>query len=1087
MSKLKTIFTFCAIFSFLSLMAQDNPLVRYPSLSPDGTAVSFSYQGDIWTVPATGGIARRLTIHESYESHPQWSPDGQQILFRGDRFGNADLFVMNKSGSKPKRLTFHSAYDSAARWGAKGQIYFNSSRVYRQVERESEIHRISKDGGTPQRALDAVGLMPAPSPDGQFVALVRGNCRIEREAYTGPANRNIWVHNIKNKSYHQITDFKGQDIYPDWGGGDLYYLKAIEGRYNLVKQKLKPTGEADGKVEVLTNFTDEGIRYFDVNNEGTQIIFERGEGVYTMPAQAGASPKLLSVQLTEDDRFDPIEHKTFTKKARDYALSPNEKLMAFVVRGELFLKKNDKEKKRAVQLTKHPFRDKEPVWLNDSTLLFVSDRNGHFDLFALQSADTKEGDLFKTFKLKTTALTKNTEDEESIVLSPDRKKIVFRRGRGQVVIADISSSGTLSNERLLLDGWSTVKGLAWSPDSRWLSYAMEDLNFNEEIYIHKVEGNEKPVNVSLHPRRDYAPKWSKDGSKLAFLSDRNNGDTDVWFVWLKKEDWEKTKQDWEEEEDEEPKKAKKKKGNKKDDDKDKKEKKEKEVEPIKIDFEDIHERLQQVTRIAGNERNVMIDHKGEMVYFTTNGGGRAGSPGPADLMSIKWDGTEVKTMLPKLSVSNLQWSKDGKYLYAVKKGGNLIKIKVDGAKQEPLGFSAKMDINHREERKQVFEEAWRRLRDGFYDPNFHGQDWDKLREKYYDRAINASTSQDFQYFYNEMLGQLNASHMGLFGVAKPEEVQKERTGLLGIEMEPVSQGLKITKVLPNTPASRTASLLNVGDIIRAVDGTAIDASTNFYALMNGKASERTLLEVQNTAGVKRDVIIRPTNSIRTALYEDWVKERKRLTEKYSNGKLGYIHIQGMNWRSFERFERELTASGLGKDGLVIDVRFNGGGWTTDMLMAVLTVRQHAYTIPRGAAESLDKEHQKFKEYYPYGERLPLASWTKPSIAMCNENSYSNAEIFSHAYKHLDLGTLVGQPTFGAVISTGGKGMLDGSYVRMPFRAWYVKATEENMELGPAVPDILVENRPDSKAKGEDLQLKRAVEELLKEMGTPIKD
>jgi C-terminal processing protease CtpA/Prc len=217
------------------------------------------------------------------------------------------------------------------------------------------------------------------------------------------------------------------------------------------------------------------------------------------------------------------------------------------------------------------------------------------------------------------------------------------------------------------------------------------------------------------------------------------------------------------------------------------------------------------------------------------------------------------------------------------------------------------------------------------------------------------------------------------------------------------------------------------------------------------------------------------------LYEDWVKERKALTEKYSNGQLGYIHIQGMNWPSFERFQRELTASGLGKKGIVIDVRFNGGGWTTDMLMAVLNVKQHSYTVPRGAADNLEKENKSFKEHYPYGERLPFPALTKPSIALCNQNSYSNAEIFSHAYKALDLGTLVGQPTFGAVISTGGYGLMDGSYIRMPFRAWYVKESGLNMEHGPAIPDILVENAPDSKAKGEDEQLKRAVDELLKQI------
>ena len=234
-------------------------------------------------------------------------------------------------------------------------------------------------------------------------------------------------------------------------------------------------------------------------------------------------------------------------------------------------------------------------------------------------------------------------------------------------------------------------------------------------------------------------------------------------------------------------------------------------------------------------------------------------------------------------------------------------------------------------------------------------------------------------------------------------------------------------------------------------------------------------------GVQKEVIIRPTNSLRTQLYDAWVAERKALTEKYSNGKLGYLHIRGMNWPSFERFERELAASGYGKEGIVIDVRFNGGGWTTDMLMAVLNVRQHAYTVPRGAAKNLEKENQKFRETYPYGERLPLSSWTKPSIALCNQNSYSNAEIFSHAFKTLDIGTLVGTPTFGAVISTGGQGLQNG-FIRMPFRAWFVKASGKNMENdAPAVPDYLIKNAPGWKERGEDDQLKKAVEVLLQDI------
>jgi len=334
-----------------------------------------------------------------------------------------------------------------------------------------------------------------------------------------------------------------------------------------------------------------------------------------------------------------------------------------------------------------------------------------------------------------------------------------------------------------------------------------------------------------------------------------------------------------------------------------------------------------------------------------------------------------------------------------------------------------------------------------------------------------------------MLGQINASHMGLRSSEDRDDIQKDKTGLLGLTLIPQNSGsMKIDYVTYNMPADRKVSELNRGDIINGVNGVSLSNSTNFYSLFNNTSNEKLYLNITDNNGTKKEVVIRPKSSDRAEKYSDWVNEKKRLTDNYSNGKLGYIHIQGMNWTSFEEFERELTAAGLGKEGVVIDVRFNGGGWTTDYLMAVLNVKQHAYTIPRGASKDLKSDHKKFKNKYPFSERLPLSSWIKPSITLCNEASYSNAEIFSHAYKNLGIGSLVGVPTFGAVISTGSRRLIDGSRVRMPFRGWYIKASETNMEFNGAVPDFIVKNDPDSKEKGDDKQLKKAVEVLLSQIG-----
>jgi tricorn protease len=1047
----------CCLFLATTFAQTDQNFLRHPSLSPDGTRMAFSYQGDIWTANANGGEARRLTIHESYESDPQWSPDGQTILFSGERYGNGDLYTIPAKGGQVTRLTHFSGGDGSGRWIDNQHAVFSSSRMFRSVERLGEFYQVDTEGTTPMRMTDFLGNAPVVSPDGQFLAFERGNCRVAREAYRGPANRNIWIYDRDKETFFQVTKDEGQDVMPAWdSNNNLYFLSARDGRYNLYRVAVS-NGQAQGDFQQLTDFSDMGIRHYSVALTGGRIAVEKGIDIYLMDADMGATPEEVEFDVTSDYRFYPVEKETFTSNLGEYEVSPNGKMVAFGIRGELFLMPEDKDKSRAIPLTDHSWRDQEVTWLNDSTVLFISDRNGNRDIYLLQSTDESEPDLYKTFKRSVTRLTSTSDHESDIILSPDRTQIVFMRGLGygggQLVVADINEAG-ITNERIMQDGWASPSGVSWSPDGQWLAYAMENLDFNEEIYIHKADDSMEPVNISLHPRGDYSPVWSADGRKLAFVSGRNFGDSDIWFAWLRKADWEKTQREWEEDEEPSGKKT--------------------ESVDVQIDFDNIHRRLVQVTSLPGSESSPMISKDGETFYFSAYGGGRTTPSGEPAFMKVKWDGSERATVLSR-RIYGLSWDKDHKQMYYVS-NGRLAKLNPDSKKSENIPHQARMTINHEEEREQIFADAWQALNAGFYDPNFHGQSWTGLRDTYRPMAMAASTSQDFRTIFNEMLGQVNASHMGMYG-PDPEETQRDRTGMLGIEVEPVLDGVLVTRVIPNSPADRTDSKLREGEIIRAVNGQPLGEGVNFYAQFEGMINDRVLLEVENNIE-NREVIIRPSGSVRGELYEEWVEQRRELTEKYSNGRLGYIHIQGMNWPSFERFERELTASGLGKEGIVIDVRYNGGGWTTDMLMTVLNVRQHSYTIPRGAAQDLDKEHTKFKEHYPFGERLPLSSWTKPSVALCNETSYSNAEIFSHAYKQLGHGTLVGVPTFGAVISTGSYGMMEGSRVRMPYRAWYVKATERNMEHGPAVPDVIVNYPPDAKGSGEDPQLKKAVEVLL---------
>ncbi|WP_340062988.1 S41 family peptidase [Ascidiimonas aurantiaca] len=1049
------------------------PLVHFPSISPDGQMLAFNYQGDIWIANVSGINVRRLTIHEAYDTNPVWSHDGSYIAFQSNRYGNNDVYTIPVNGGVPKRFTYHSGSDVVTDITKQGDILFNTRRYFAQVEREPEVYLAPKQGGTPYRYMNALGFDAVVSPNGRFVALTKGSCRLEREAYRGPANRDIWIYDTKNNRYTQLTTDEGNDFYPQWVNDQtLYFQSGRSGKYNVHRISLDQNGQPSGAITQVTQFKEMGIFSFNVNRNGEKMVCVQGDQLHVMDISSGNMEK-VSIQIGTDYRFDPKEKKTFSNQVSAIVPSPDNKYSIFEIRGELFLANNDKEKKRTVNLSNSPYRDSSPVWIGDNSILFVSDREGSYDLYSVSSSDPDEKNLYKSLKREVVRLTKTEEDETQPVLSPDGKKLAFVRGSSKLIVANVTEKGTLTGEKVLLDNWAGASGVAWSPDSQWLAYASRDLDFNQEIFIHKADNSKKPVNISMHPKQDVNPVWSPDGKKLGFSSNRNNGDYDVWFTWLLEEDWEKTKEDREEDEDTDTGAA-----NAKDAEKDKNE-----AVVVNIDFENIHERQIQVTSYTGGEFLQAFSKDAQTLYYTTGLGSRGNAKVDADLFSINWDGKERKSITSNNArPSNVTIDSKNSHLYFTTSGGSPKSLKMGKEKPEALSFTARMTIDYYEESNQIFEEAWNAINNGFYDPKFHGKSWKELKATYKPLAMKASTRDDFKTVFNWMLGQVNASHMGMYRGEERADLQKESTGLLGVEVKPDSKGkLEVLSVVEGMPASRKASRLNIGDVILGVNGEELKADTNIYSLLTGTAGQKIYLTVQGKKGEKREVVIRPKSGNRLENYKAWVNERKRLTEVYSNGKLGYIHIQGMNWPSFESFERELTAAGSGKEGIVIDVRYNGGGWTTDYLMAVLSVKQHAYTVPRGAAKDLEKENKRFSEHYPFSERLPLASWTKPSIALCNETSYSNAEIFSHAYKSLDIGTLVGMPTFGAVISTGARGLIDGSIVRMPFRGWYVKSTGENMELGPAVPDIVLDNAPDDKANGKDVQLKKAVDTLLEQL------
>lgn len=1048
----KKILTTFLFFAAVLVTAQ-NSLIRMPSLSPDGTELAFSYQGDVWVYNLNTSNYQRLTVHEAYESNPIWNPDGNALAFTSNRKGANNIFTVPRVGGVPNQITYYPTTDTPYDWTKDNTIVFTTNRIRKGPERNAQTYHVSANGGTPQETFSALGSMATISPDGNFIAFVKGHCRISREDYSGSAQRDIWVYDVKNDNYVQITTSNKNDHSPLWDAdGNLYYISAKSGRYNIYKTAIKSDGSSSSS-EMLTNQKVNGVVSYSVSDNGT-IVYSTLFDVYHLK---NGNEKKLNISIPLDYKFELENTSSTTSNISTFDVSPNGKLVAMEIQNEIFVKENNKDKSSSNNVSNHPFRDRNPQWINDSEVLFISDRDGHNEIYMAKSTDTKVG-LERSLTLEVTKLTNSKNDVYDILVSPDHKKLTYKIGRGKLVVADYEN-GKLKNNKTLVDSWGAPNGVAWSPDSKYVAYSQSDLDFDSEIFIQSVENPSDKTNISMHPRSDVSPNWSHDGKMISFSSNRsgNRGgiDYDVYMIYLQQEDWEKTRED-------------RVNGDYYTVAEDKKDKKKPSVKVV-IDKENIYDRLVRLTKLPDDERGGVFSLDNASIYYSALNP----SNNQRVLYKVKLTGGQAEMIKGSSFASSLSFNNNNFYFTS---RGRLKQMSAKSDRVSNLPHSAKYTEDFKAMHEQMFEEGTRVLTMGFYDPKFHGYDFKNLIKKYKPLAMQASTAQDYAFVYNQLLGQLNASHMGYRG-STPENTNSDNIGLLGVEVKNTSKGAEVIYVLDKSNADKSKVSLKKGDVITAINNVKINKDTNFYSLLRNTRGEEVLL----TLADGKNVVSRTSGSLRALQYDAWVNSRKKLVEEYSNGELGYIHIQGMNAPSFERFERELKASGYGKKGIVIDVRFNGGGWTTDRLMAVLNVYQHAYTIPRGAAKDLQKENKKFTKHYPFNERAILSVNTKPTIALCNESSYSNAEIFSHAYKNLGLGKLVGQPTFGAVISTGSYRLTNGS-VRMPYRAWYVAKSGKNMENEePATPDYLVKNPPGSKAKGEDAQLKKAVELLLQDV------
>lgn len=1086
----------------IAKQAPQHLVPRRPALSPDGFHVAYSHGGDLWVASVDDGIARRLTAHPQYDTSPLWSPDGTQIAFSGNRHGNFDAFVIAAAGGTPKRLTWHSENERLNAWMNDGSLLFGATRDrwYNRYGRGAGLWSVDLEGRTPVRVGDFPAGRAAVSPDGEWICYERGSGDMRRRAYRGSASNALWLFHPATGEHRELTRFDGNDLNPQWSadGATVFFLSDRktsgneQGRNLGVWKVAVSGGEAQPVYHPGQGRT---LRYLSMAAKAGKMVSELDAGLVMIDAQSGAAQELL-VYGGSDPSLPSEVDVTVSSGASDLALSPDGETIAFVARGDIYtLRKHDKIQ-RASRVTTHPAGDYNPVWVEDGkALLFVSERDGNGEVYRVRTSD-EDTPFYQERDFQFERVTQTEFDEYGLGISPDGKRLAWSQGNERFVVGD---PATLAVSRVIYEGYESPN-FDWSPDSEWICYSVGDNDFNVDVFVVRAstEGVEEgapgvqPFNLTVHPDDDMAPRWSPDGRKISFTSKRRMLDeTDVWMIHLRAEDVDMNELERLEAE-EAAKKAKKEKP-KKDAPKNDKpqadapdpevaageqepeeagedEAEEEEVdepkELIQIDFEGIHSRIRQLTRSEGNENALGWNGDSDKVFFSTGTGTRLTTGttredrGTYTVDIYEGDTDQVESSGVGSFVGG------GKEVLYTRRG----EIVARGSKATSYPFSVRIREDRMAIRKEVMEEAWRAMDRNFYDGDFHGIDWRATLERWRPVLLSASTPEDFEDFMNWLLGELNASHMGFTGSGglAAAETDATRTGELGVLWDEsyAGPGQRIAEVLPEMPAARGQSRLHVGDVITAVDGQAVDANANWDRLMAGTPGRETVLEVTAADGETREVIIRATSTgaMRTALYERRERLLREQTERDSGNRAGYIHIQAMGTASLLEFERELYAAAHDKDVLLIDVRDNGGGWTTDMVLNMLMVNDHAFTIPRGGGKG-----------YPQGRRI-FATWNKPVVVLCNENSYSNAEIFSWSIKTLGRGPLVGAPTFGAVISTGGAGLIDGSFIRMPFRGWYVNDENgTNMELNGCPVDYEVDYLPGDYAAGRDRQLEKAIE------------
>ena len=1061
-----------------SLMAAEGRLLRFPTVSQD--QVAFSYSGDIYTAPRTGGQAIRLTSDDGIEVFPRFSPDGKHIAFTGQYDGDWDVYVMSSDGGEPKRLTWHPGIQNTSErfgpenvvmgWNNAGDKVLYRSRKESMTWWDGRAYLVSMNGGISEPLPMSVAGFTSFSPDGNEVAY----CPIYRDfrtwkRYKGGMAQDVWIFNLKTFQNKKITDWVGTDNLPMWYRDRIYFNSDRTGTLNLYCYDT-----TTGQTRQVTKFDEYDVRWPSLGTDG--LAFENGGYLYVMDLPTETVHK-VSIELSDDRHTVRAEYEKVADKIQEYDLSPDGKRALFAARGDVFTlpaKEGDARNLTSSSASNEMY----PRWSPDGKWVsYLSDKTGE-DEFYMTSQDGKE-----TIQLTTGSDCHRYE----ATWSPDSKKLAFSDKNLKLWYIDIATKQVTQIDQ---SKYTEIRGASWSPDSRYLAYTKRLDNQITAIFIYSFD-DKKIHQATPGLTNDYAPEFDPDGKYLYFLSERNfnpilgtyefsfvnNAITNLYLIVLKADTTspfaprsdevaltEKASSDVKGKDAKQP-----------GDDKAAADK----PPVVTIAFDGIYDREVAFDLPSGNYDNISAI-KGGIFYTSYPISGLAGPIGQSKPSLHKYDLKNRKDSEFLPDARGYSVSSDKKKMI-VRQGESYYIVDTDGKeadlKEKSVDVSKlEAKVDHEAEYTQMYNQVWRRERDYFYDKNMYGIDWKKIHDRYAVLLPYVATRYDFTYVVGEMIGELCNSHTYTGGGEAPRKTPSN-IGLLWVDfdVDHSSNRVRIKRIIEGenwdpairSPLREPGVDVKEGDYLLAINGHEVTADVDPYSLTENTVGKQMTLLVNSkpTMTGAREVKVKPQSSEELLRYFDWVQQRLHYVDSVSGGKIGYIQIPDMDEYGLTRFTK-MFYNQMHKPGLIIDVRYNGGGFVSDLILDRLRRTVVAMGFSRNGSP----------------ETAPGDALNAHMITLQNMFSCSDGDYFPYFFREYKLGPLMGTRTWGGVVGIRGfDPLVDGGYYTVPEFTIYNMKSQWVMENVGVEPDITVDNLPDRTARGYDDQLDQAIQYITKKL------